>query len=424
MTEIVRGDLPPSIVRTPAELADLWGRQSDAAARTAPSVGLPPLAVGLRQVEPDRVSYDLCVETGRWVDTGLPWAADGRHDRLVLFPAAITDGAGRIVIVTLWSYDLCPVAGYYQDTGGIWPAISTTSADAWPQMVVETTADRVTIYSKAGADGLPTYVRHPVEHYVNAARNTDVWRSDEPSEATRQADGSFAVGQRILQDSEVDTAIQLTGRVDFAGGRFHGNEELQRPAIWMVDGVPVDPAAGLTYEPRRVELVQCVRLHDPGTVEATQYSPRGAPFLELTKVHTWERGEYRIRTHVKELYTDGAASIRYGFFLMCPVLRLDGSEQITHTAARAPYWQTEDVSLPDFGKSETTADRVIVWGDRYSVEWRAIDGWLDPSRRVYVDNRPSYNKIYPGFFRDGAHDLLGLEYDVEAAIRIAIKESA
>jgi len=75
----------------------------------------------------------------------------------------------------------------------------------------------------------------------------------------------------------------------------------------------------------------------------------------------------------------------------------------------------------DFAKVETASDRVLVWGDRYAAEWHAIEGWSDPSRLVYVDNRAMYNKVYPAFFRNGGHALSGAEYEVESAFHITIK---
>lgn len=423
-----RGLIRDEVSRATAAEADLrdedaaiWGRQSDADFRSSALIAIPNLRIGMREIEPEIVSYDLCVTDGRWADTGLPWSADGRHDGLVTLPETITDNAGSIIVVTLWSYDLCPLSGYYRDSGVPWPS---NASDTYPPMVVKTAASLVTVYMKAGAADRPTYIRHPMEHYVDAARNIDVWRTNQPSEATRQSDGSFLVGQKIIQNSEVDTAIKLTGRIDFSGGKMHGNEEMTSAVVWLVDGVQIDPSAGLTYAPHRLELIQKTQLYDPGTATETQYSPRGTAYVELTKRHRWQDGEYGIRTHVRELVSDGT-TVNTAFFLMVPIMRLDTADdttQITHTAARSPYYDIEDVSAVDFTKVETTSDRVLVWGDRYAAEWRAIEGWSDASRLVYVDNRAMYNKIYPGFFRNDTFALTGAEYDVESAFRITIQE--
>lgn len=418
--EVARLDVDMAAAQ--AEDVEIWGRQSELSTRTAPIVALPTLPVGLREIEPTQVSYDLCVTEGRWSDTGLPWAADGRYDGTVLLPETITDDVGAVIVVTLWSYDLCPLAGYYADTGAPWLA---DAVDVLPEMMVETAVDQVIIYTKSGAADRPTYVQHRMEHYVDAARNIDVWRTDQPSEARRRSDGTFEVVQRIFQNSEVDSAIQLTGRIDFSGGKMHGNEEMTRTPIWMIDGVQIDPAAGLTYAPHRVELIQTTRMYDPGAAAETQYVPRGAAFVELTKRHRWQDGEYLLRTHVKELYVDGLTTVLRAAFLMAPIMRIDtadGVTQITHSAMRPPYYGIEDVSDELFTTVKTTADRVVVWGDRYAVEWRAIEGWSNPHRVVYVDNRTAYNKIYPWFFYGSTHSLTGAEYDVESAFRITIQE--
>lgn len=424
--EVTRAEtaIEAEVARAKDEETALWDQQSATDARTAPIVTLPTVPIGLREIEPTRVSYDLCVTEGRWSDTGLPWAVDGRFDGTALLPETITDEFGAQIVVTLWSYDLCPLTGYYASSGDTWPVDVVT---VYPEMVVETSADEVVIYYKSGSADRPTYIQHRMEHYVDAARNTDVWRTNQPSEARRLADGSFEVVQRIIQDSEVDTAVKLMGNVDLSGGKFHGNEEMTREPVWMIDGVQIDPADGLTYAPHRVELLQQTQLYDPGTTVENQFSPVGPAIMELTKRHRWQNGEYGIRTHVKELVTDPSKTIEFAYFLMCPIMRLDTADnpptiQITHTVAREPYYELEDVSAGGFTKIATTADRLLIWGDRYAAEWYAIDGWDDPSRIIYVDNRTSYNKIYASFFRNGAHALSGAEYDVESAFKITIKE--
>lgn len=412
--------------RAVGEEAAIWGRQTDTSARLTGAAAVPAVPVGLREFEPTLMSFDLCPVEGRWSDTGLPWAADDRYDDTVLFPRTITDDAGQEIVVTLWSYDLCPLAGYYAASGDLWPI---TVGTVYPEMVVETSADEVMIYYKSGSADRPTYVQHRMEHYVYAAENADVWRTDQPREAMRNPDGSFVPLQRIIQRSEVDNAVKLMGNVDFSGGKFHGNEAMTRPAVWMIDGVQIDPSAGLTYEPHRVELLQQTRMYDPGTTVADKFDPIGPAILELSKRHRWQNGEYALRTHVQELVDDPSKTIEFGFFLMCPVIRIDveayggdGSTVVTHTASRSDLYEIEDVSAEGFAKIETTADRVIVWGDRYAAEWHAIEGWTDPSRLVYVDNRTAYNKIYPGFFRNGTHALAGEAYVVESAIRLTIME--
>lgn len=399
------------------EDSGLWARGAELQTRTIGIATVPNLKVGLREVAPDEVDFALNVIRGRWADNGLPWEADGRYSELALLPETI-DVDGQQVVVTAWSFNLCPLVGYYKETGAAWPV---PGEGGFPQMVVETEAELVTVYHKTGDADQPTYIEHPVEHYVDAAANTDVWRTHEMYEATRLGDGTFLRGQQVIQTSEVETAVKITGKIDFAGGRFHGNEEMQTTPIWLVNGVQFDPADGVTYLPERLELITTTRLFTPGETNETKYDPKGAAFMELSKVFRWDEDFYTIRHHVKEL-TSGD-TLEFGFFGMLPIIRDDGGTQITHTAVREPYWLPEDVSASGFPQVETTASKVKIWGDRYAGEITATLGWDDPSRLTYVRNATQYNKVYPGFFRNDTHALsAGTEYDTEINFTVDILE--
>lgn len=64
-----------------------------------------------------------------------------------------------------------------------------------------------------------------------------------------------------------------------------------------------------------------------------------------------------------------------------------------------------------------------VWGSRYSVDVEIRKGWTDASRLVYVDNRAAYNKVYPGFWRNGSHvTSVGAILDTEVNINVSVME--
>jgi len=396
-------------------------------ARTSALAMLPPVTVGMRQLQPTEVSFDLRVIRGEWVDTGLPWALDGRYAGTALLPETISVD-GRDVVVSYWSFDLRPMSGVYLDDGFVWPSLSDQS---YPPMVVETSTALVDIYIKSGAADRPTYIKWPVRHAVDAGENYDVWETDRVYEATRLSNGSFAQGQRIIQPSQVECAIKPTTAFDFSGGSHHGNEEALRTAVWMIDGAAIDPADAFTFAPSRIELIQETQLLHGGPNFATRHTAAGPAFVELVRHALWTRDEgLTLRHHVTEV--DNGVALEFAFFGMAPIQRIDsddGVTQITHTAMRPPLWEIEDVSTPGFTIISTTADRVKVFGDRYSADVSMTEGWVDASRLVYVDNRAlvssNYNKVYPGFFRGGTHvTSIGVTYDTEVTIQIGITETA
>lgn len=395
----------------------LWSRGAELQARTIGIATVPNLKVGLREVAPDEVDFALNVIRGRWSDNGLPWEADGRYSELALLPETI-DVNGQEVVITAWSFNLCPLTGYYKETGAAWPV---PGEGGFPEMVVKTEADLVTVYHKTGDADQPTYIEQPVEHLVDASRNTDVWRTNEMYASTRLGDGTFLRGEQIIQTSEVETAVKITGAADHAGGGAHGNEELQAAAIWLINGTVFDPADGVTYICKELALIQTTRLFNPGTVFADRFNPKGAPFMELSKLYTWDAENfYTIRHHVKEL-TSGD-TLDFAFFGMLPIIRDEGGTQITHTAVREPYWLPEDVSVSGFPQVETTASRGKIWGDVYSGEIIVTEGWTDPSRIFWVRNAAQYNKLYASFFADGTYTMTGAEYDTEVILKVGIKE--
>lgn len=385
------------------------------------SIRIPPFSLNRRQLVAEALSFDLRPMRGYWLDTKLPWQADGAYDRTVSFPDTIVVD-GKKIRVSLWSFDLRPLAGVELETGKVWPPIAPPEAgNAFPEMVVTTSAALVTTYFKSGNANDPTYIAWPMERVISAARNTDVWRSGRAYEATRTDAGSFTFVQHLWLDSEVETAIQIAGAYDHAGGKAHGNEEMTEAAIWLIDGVEINPSDGTTYLPGKVELVLKTRMFQPGMTSGAQFSPKGDAFVALVKFITLENGRYSIRHHVEEL--KASLGIQYGFFGMCPIARVDGAMQITHTAMREPLFAKEDVSAESHAIIEDKSERVKIWGNRYSADLRILDGWTDPSRLVFVDNRPNYNKIYPGFFRGGTHvTAAGAKYMTEISIVLSIKE--
>lgn len=395
----------------------------DIAQRTNGVAVLPPVTLGMRAINPTELSFDLRVTRGEWADTGLPWSSDGRYAGLALLPDVLEIG-GRAVSVTHWSFDLRPVSGVYLDTGSLWPPTASADQASYPPVVVKTSGTEVNIYRKAGSATSPTYTQWHMIYQDVTARNCRVWRTDRVFEATYLGDGNFAQGRKIVQASEVETAVNINGAYDFAGGYIHGNEELTGPAIWLADGAQFDPADELTVFCDRVELIQPTQLFLPGGTSGTVFVPKGAAFASLVKQASWTRDAYSLKTRLTEL-TSGLA-VKYAFLGMLPIQRIDdtdGTTQITHTAIRNPLWVAEDVSTADFGPTETTANEVRIWGDRYGASLRVLAGWTDPSRLTYVDDRPAYNKVYASFYRNNTHiTAAGAVLDAEVQITLNIME--
>lgn len=390
-----------AIVANDAEIATLQADANDLNARAGALSVFPTLNVGGREVAVEKISYDLYLVEGRYIDNGMPWVLGEEYGTSVVFPTvSVSD---RTLIGTTWSYDLYALAGFWEDTGESYLGISA-SADGGgnsPEMYVQVSTDRVDIWARSGGAGGRTYIQTVITHNTDAAKNADVWQIAGVYEASRNTAGAFTQGVAIYRaGSECEFATRIDGKPDFIGGATHGNEEVQDVYL-LVDGAEVALDAAMSMEAAHVVLAHKSHCFEVGA-EGFQWSPKGDHIWTLWRQTTFEpaKGGLQITyggylEHVIDGFT-----IDNAYIGMAPIYRIgaDAVTQISDTAARSPKFEQEDVSASGFTATLDTAERLHVWGDRYSVEVEILAGFDDAGRSITVSPSVNYNKIYPDFF--------------------------
>jgi len=373
------------------------------------------IAIGLRTLLIEEWSYDLRPLRGAWRDTGLPWDASGIYDGAI--PAQSITIDGRSIRVLELSYDLHPIAGRYEDTDEPWPAASLPdAATALPPMVVTVVdTSSIDIYIKRGRAAGQTYMQWRLRLANDPARNANVWRTNTVYECTRAADGTVTLGAQVFSGGEVETAILLPGKIDYAGGLLHGNEEMVGTPRILIDGAETAIAAG-SYECSAFELYQTSDFLVPGTTTETKYIPKGDAFLRMHKRwrFTPEAG-LNFRARVVPLED---ATPDLGFMGMAPF-----TDPFGQKAIRPPYWVPENVAAEADPEIKTNDREIQIYGDTWSVYLRHYGYWSETSQIWVQPGAVGSVKGYADALR-GTALTTGTELDVEFTINLLKKEAA
>lgn len=414
---MLRLDLPAEALMRATQDSLLAATFAPVQDRTATLMDVLPIPIGPRLMQPEVLSFDLAVERGYWLDTGLPWLPGGQMDDLF----EVTDLNG--ITVTEWSFDLRPLRGYVTATGEAWPdgsGASLASNSRFLVDVVSPTLIHIYIWQFGS-----TYVRWALEHAVIPARNANVWRIGSGHHVTRSGD-DFTIVQEIAFNGETDVAIMLRQSVggaakpDHIGGATHGNEEMQYVSI-LINGVAISPAASIGMRSAMsLEVLQASDMFEPGNTEATVWSPKGPLIMQHYKrLYIDESGWWRQQSRIAHVV--GGFQVNNSYFgMLCLMWGTRGYNSV-HTGARAPLWATEDISQADFVRIFDASNHVKAWGDLYAGEVRMVEGWASPGRNVEINNRPDRRKIYPDF-HDGDITATDTPWSVGVDYRITIKE--
>lgn len=269
------------------------------------------------------------------------------------------------------------------------------------------------------------YTQWRIRHIVFPARVADVWRILGVFEADRSGAGSYAVGQELFNNGEVEMAIAIQGKAELIGGTTHGGEMLTDFYV-LVDGAAIDHTQAATIQCSHIEMFQSANMFEPGPSGGPAWPP--SPDQVGVNARHWTFGVDGLALENYVQWSRAGFGILHGYFGMSPMRRMNGSEQITETTTRSPTWQTYDVSgvgAPDVFSDSTT---VKVWGDEFGLSTSAVYGWDSATRNVRVWNAEAYNKVYFDYFGGvgatvGVTTEVGTTWDVKTNINVTIKDN-
>jgi hypothetical protein len=227
------------------------------------------------------------------------------------------------------------------------------------------------------------YVRWNFAHLINAGQNSDVWQVYGVDDASLSGGVSTKV-ETICNAGQVEFAARPFGGSFTIGGNAHGRDEIIETPTLLIDGAEVDITGGnAVFTGRRVEIFQASQLLD--STDLSNFAKRYTRWV-------FEDGELELTNHLvieKEIAFDTI------YMSMLPILHLSGATEITHSGIRAPLFYPVEAFVGS-DSSETTADEIKLWGDKYSGEVQALEGWDDAGRESWVaySSGDKRNKIY------------------------------
>ncbi len=375
-------------------------------ATTRGLVQAPVVSVGGRDVQPTELSFDLYVIRGIYLDTGEQYDPLGYGAEVDALAAAVDllevhaenivevepiSFGGRMLQPLELSFDLYVIRGVYLDTGESYDAVTSASVATSASLIyVRQAANEIVVFIRSGKAS-EKWIAYRMRRDNMPERRSDVWRRDDVYEATK-AGGVFTLGKKITMDGAWDRAILITGAPDFMGGVEHGNQEAVS-VMALADGAPIAIDGATLHVCRTFELFQVSNLLEPGPTEGDKWTANGDPVIAAYDRWVFDAVNHVTRYPMIEALADLNLNLTY--LEMSPMYRDDGVDQITHTGLRSPKYEEEDVSASGFTQVLTTADRVKLYGDEYSLEVEILSGdWDKAGRRVWISNSALYNKVY------------------------------
>lgn len=311
------------------------------------------------------------------------------------------------------------------------PVVLTLAAD---DLVAKVGINTLSVFVKGAKSSSKKYLEQTIGYEnkpfdpsgADAFGNSDLWRLKHGYECDldvlTMAFTRARSGNALLNGGEIEGAWKEQGAVDYIGG-YHG-DEIKTHAALFLDGVQIPFNTVATYVGKKMELVQYSKLYKCNTqIEVATHSKR------VTITHA--QGGMQIDLSQQVVWSQ-VLVLEAAMMTMLPIKRLltdTSGDVITHTAMRAPYASTEDVSVTGFPQVATLGKLPAsrLWGPTgisASVEILKHPGHADCG--FYVANASYYNKFYYSVAGSAVSTMGGVTHttqpgemwDVESVIRM------
>jgi hypothetical protein len=358
------------------------------------------IVVGGLLVEPLEVSFDGYVLRGRFMEDGsdyLPTVTTGDSVPTVVQAARVgafdpVTISGRSVVVSEVSFDGFILRGIYADNGDEYAPLSENVLTL-PSVIVVRQSSAV-IYVLTLKAGSTKYICYTFQNVPNALKRSDVWRLNGCHEADYDASsGGVTLGTSIGRGGEWETAILLNGRVDFAGGAYHGNHE--KTGFWLfADGIALTVGdTGVLYCDK-FEAAQASNLYDPTTVVEDKYDLSN-PVIGTVKTR-WSFTPNGVVTLTQQLTWAVTDTANFTYLAMVPGERTnDDLVDVTTTGFRMPTLTEDDISSATSDTTEEDASQAVIYGAAHALRLTVLSRTDLPNYNLRLSPQSSQNKIYP-----------------------------
>lgn len=359
-----------------------------------PSGGFQTVVLDLNDVD-DTETPNTAVSVGQYIDATPGW--DGTVGNYLPLFAVGYGVAYPIRFPPVVGSTPLPAHDYY---GGYDP----------DEVVVDVNSGGVDIYMKGSSPSSDKYIKYEMLNSVNASIGCDVWRLHKAYEATRTGEKSFTEGQDLLNGGENETAIKITGKIDFMGGAAHGDEEKTSVKL-LIDGAVQSLTNYTTYRCRKCEFFQTSELFEPHTA-----TPQSTVVAHAYKRWVYEGGELEL---FQTIDWDAAVTLSQTYLTMLSIYRDDGSVTVTDKGFRSFEYAEEDISTSGFTMTFTDSKIAKASGpDGYSAEVEILEGWDKTNRRFNFSNAAQYNKFYFDFTGSSYTTTIGETFNARSRYKL------
>lgn len=334
------------------------------------------------------------------------------------------NGSGRIVPTVVTNLASGANAGWQSANRIVLFSHTTSGASSSPvdqiygggSYLVDITGGAITrdpslLYVKASSSQLQILCPGAISHYtrwlmvnsVDVEKNCDVWRINGASDATL-VNGTITLGQTLLRNGEIETAVKQPGKADFSGGLAHGNQ-VKSEVVALADGKLFDPTSTLTgFYAKTLDIYQTSALYEYGNAAN-----------KIADIYTHWRWTAAGPTISVTAVVSGTETFSVLYFGILAGWRNNGLIDLITKGRRAPPrlgQYEEDLSTSTYTQFNSKAFELVGYGPSgYGFRATKLLGYDDttaPNRTTYfaptVDNKFYFNQISeasPETYSDG-----------------------
>lgn len=266
---------------------------------------------------------------------------------------------------------------------------------------IETAPDSIQIFLSTGDGAKKSTIRYCLKHCVTpytdggTYQNQDVWRLYELYVCRQNESGGFepALPYPIVNGGEWECALQIEGTPDFHGG-YHGYEHYTDITA-RADGHKLDLGTASRYEAMQFSFEQNSEIYRQGTKNELMATHRKQYCFTGDTLHLHQ-----------ELVWQQDVTVKHAYMAMLPIRRTadntDSGAPITDKIQTNLSTAVYDIAKIGHQTPLSSAEQQVsgvteatVWSDTSHLKaTMRLSGRLLPDNSFFVQNTPTYNKLY------------------------------
>lgn len=258
------------------------------------------------------------------------------------------------------------------------------------------------------------YIAYQFTREIDIANKKDNW-------TINQVFASDVFGNLITPISstgEWENAISIQGASDFMGGHYHGDETLSL-FYCLIDGVRNSLTSAFDIYCKSLEFVQKSNLTGPTGIA-------NAGIIVATSTKRWNFNAKTKNELSNKIKWNTSEIISYGYMFMCPIYRLNNSQQITHTGIVSDGYVQVDLTNSGYGDinyvGTSFGKNIRLWGDKYaiSVDVDETSPWSATTSKMFFRDDNFRNKIYVAPYYNGYTTSINEEWYLKVKYDVAV----